>query len=114
MYERSHNGIRVERNRHGTSMHAYRDILSPLGARAASDGQNRVNPKPRTDKSVIGLLDNSKPNVAKLLEALEAELRSRNAAYEYVRMTKPRSAMACPDIDAFAARCDYVVNAVAD
>jgi hypothetical protein len=95
-------------------MDAYRDILSPLGARAASDSQKPAKRKPLTSKPVIGLLDNSKPNVAEFLQALEGELRSRNASYEFVRLTKPRSAMACPDVDAFATRCDYVINAVAD
>jgi hypothetical protein len=95
-------------------MDVYRDILSPLGARAPSGSDSRAKQKPRTDKPVIGLLDNSKPNVAEFLQALEGELRSRNTAYEFVRLTKPRSAMACPDLDAFAVRCDYVINAVAD
>ena len=95
-------------------MVAYTDILSPLGDRAARASDARAKQKPGTIRPVIGLLDNSKPNVAEFMRALEGELRSRYASYEFVRVTKPRSAMACPDLDAFATRCDYVINAVAD
>ncbi|MDB5924904.1 MAG: hypothetical protein JWN13_3840 [Betaproteobacteria bacterium] len=96
-------------------MDAYRTILSPLGAQTAQDAAcGRGTAKTMSLKPVIGLLDNSKPNVAEFLQSLEEQLRARNDSYEFVRLTKPRSAMACPDLDAFATQCDYVINAVAD
>jgi hypothetical protein len=96
-------------------MDSYRDILSPLGAQGAFRSHDGAAKRKATaNKPVIGLLDNSKPNVAPFLQAIEEQLRARNASYEFVRLTKPRSAMACPDLDAFATQCDYVINAVAD
>jgi hypothetical protein len=92
---------------------AYANILSPAGVAALHRKPGPASRKSAAGKPVIGLLNNSKPNVACFLEALEDELR-RGGDYEIVSMTKPRSAAAAPDIDALAERCHFVINAVAD
>jgi hypothetical protein len=92
---------------------AYTNILSPVGVVELHRKPGPAGRKSGAGKPVIGLLDNSKPNVGSFLEALEDELR-RAGDYEIVRMTKPRSAAAAPDIDALVRQCDFVVNAVAD
>ena len=91
---------------------SYQEILNPVGEKEAGQMADAVT-KGR-DKPVIGLLNNSKPNVAFFLEALEKEILSQAEKYETLNVIKPRSAAACPDIDLLAERCDYVINAVAD
>lgn len=92
----------------------YHDILNPLGEPGTDRRPSVSSRRVRGAKPVIGLLDNSKPNVALFLQAMEEELRERDRSYEFIKVTKPRSAMACPDVDALAEQCDYVINAVAD
>ena len=92
--------------------HPYRDILNPVGqtagrTRAVAAARGRSSGEP-----VVGLLNNSKPNVSYFLEAVGKDVRA--TGYRTVNVTKPRSAGPAPDIDALAARCDYVINAVAD
>ena len=87
-------------------------VLHPAGDTVARHAagmspKNAAGRKPR-----IGLLNNSKPNVAIFLAALEGELQA--AGYDTLNVTKPRSAGPCPELDGLAAHCDYVINAVAD
>jgi hypothetical protein len=89
-------------------------IMSPVGATGSTPGAQARQSRPARAKPVIGLLDNSKPNVALFVQALEHGLRERGGDYEIVTVAKPRSAMPLPELDALAERCDYVVNAVAD
>jgi len=88
------------------------EILSPVGDAA----DHRVSDAPVQDKGagkpVVGLLDNSKPNVAHFLQMVGKDLHAQG--YRTVSVTKPRSAGPCPELDTLAQRCDYVVNAVAD
>lgn len=91
---------------------AYEAVLSPIGNTASRKFGIVSSTRISERKPVIGLLDNSKPNVAIFLGALEGDLKSRG--YDTLRYTKPRSAGPCPDIASFAADCDYVINAVAD
>lgn len=93
---------------------SYRAILNPVGEKEGRQAAGAATRVKRRDRPVIGLLDNSKPNVAFFLEAVEREILSGGKAYQTLTITKPRSAGACPDIDLLAGRCDYVVNAVAD
>ena len=92
--------------------HANQEILNPLGATTARHAGNVLAKGRQKKKQTIGLLNNSKPNVAFFLEALEREIKAQG--YNTVNVTKPRSAGPCPDIDLLAKRCDYVINAVAD
>lgn len=93
---------------------AYQNILSPIGDTGAKSRSSTSRPRAFGARPVIGLLDNSKPNVALFVQALERQLRERDTLYELITVAKPRSAMPCPDLDALAQRCDYVINAVAD
>jgi hypothetical protein len=88
-------------------------VLSPVGPISTQSGAGAARVRSAGGKKVVGLIDNSKPNVRLFLHAIEEELRA-TGAYDTVTVTKPRSAGACPDLDALAARCDFVVNAVAD
>jgi len=92
----------------------YHHLMSPVGHAGTQCGPAVANLRRRAGNPVIGLLNNSKPNVALFLQALEHELHERGASYELVHVTKPRSAMPYADLDALAAQCDYVINAVAD
>jgi len=90
-------------------------ILSPVGCqqvgRQDDPAAGVTNGEKRT---VIGLLNNSKPNVDFFLEALRKEILAQGKGYDVLGMTKPRSAAPCPEIDALAKRCSFVINAVAD
>lgn len=88
------------------------EILNPVGNRAAGHQAGAAIGEKRTGTPVVGLLNNSKPNVSYFLAAVEKDMQAKG--YRTVNVTKPRSAGPCPDIDALAERCDYVVNAVAD
>jgi hypothetical protein len=90
------------------------EILNPVGERQARRKAAAVNQRKGRGKPVIGLLNNSKPNVALFLGAVESELLGQGKNYETVNVVKPKSAGPCPDIELLAERCDYVINAVAD
>ena len=90
------------------------DILSPVGDTGTTREPAAAPSRVRNAKQVIGLIDNGKPNVALFVRALKRQMSERGVASEFVEVTKPRSAMPCPDLDALAGRCDYVINAVAD
>ena len=91
---------------------SHQEILNPVGNTAALHRTDVAIREKGAGKPVVGLLNNSKPNVSHFLEAIEKDIRAQG--YRTVNVTKPRSAGPCPDIDALAGRCDYVVNAVAD
>ena len=88
-------------------------ILDPVGMVAAHDTAGAGRTRDRGGRPVVGLIDNSKPNVSLFLRTIEDALRA-SGDYEVVNVTKPRSAGACPDLASLAAQCDFVVNAVAD
>jgi len=90
------------------------EIMNPVGAIPAERRSAHREQRKRRGKLVIGLLNNSKPNVAFFLEGVDRELRAQPTPYEIVSVVKPRSAGPSPDIELLAARCDYVINAVAD
>ena len=91
------------------------DILSPVGDTGTTREPSAATPsRVRNAKEVIGIIDNGKRNVALFVRALKRQMSERGFASEFIDVTKPRSAMPCPDLDALAGRCDYVINAVAD
>jgi len=92
----------------------YKEILNPAGQKdSAYDAVETSTHAKGGDKAVVGLLNNGKPNVSFFLEAIEKELLQRGN-YEIMNVHKPRSAAACPDINAIAERCGFLINAVAD
>ena len=90
------------------------EVLNPVGKKESRRKPDAVTRAKSRDKPVIGLLNNSKPNVALFLEAVESELLRQEKNYETVNVVKPRSAGPAPEIEFLAEHCDYVINAVAD
>jgi hypothetical protein len=93
--------------------HLYENILSPVGAVIVPTPESGAAKRPGAGRTVVGLIDNSKPNVGLFLETLAEELR-RSGPYDVVNVRKPRSAAPTPQLDALAAQCDVVINAIAD
>lgn len=94
-------------------MHAaYQHVLSPVGVTSAHIEPHLAS-RESGGRRAIGLIDNSKPNVSYFIEALRDGLR-RSGEHEIVSVAKPRSAAACPDLEALVNRCRFVINAVAD
>ena len=91
---------------------ARHEILNPVGAKTAGDEAGAAVRQKRGGKPVVGLLNNSKPNVSYFLETIERDIRAQG--YQTVNATKPRSAGPYPDIESLAESCDYLINAVAD
>jgi hypothetical protein len=91
----------------------YTAILNPVGVVRTQASSGVTSRRAGGGRRVIALLNNSKPNVEYFLEAIEQELR-RGGDYEILNVTKPRSAGPCPDLEALATQCDFVINAVAD
>lgn len=87
-------------------------ILHPAGDVVERHAAGTFPKRMAGQKPVVGLLNNSKPNVTIFLAALEGELKA--AGYDTLNVTKPRSAGPCPELDGLALQCDYVINAVAD
>lgn len=92
----------------------YREILNPVGD---TRGLNTIRGTARSrgrGRPVIGLLNNSKPNVDFFLKALEREICREHGQYDVLNVMKSRSAAPCAELDRLAQDCDYVINAVAD
>lgn len=90
----------------------YREILNPTGEKTARQRTEAARRREGGERPVIGLLNNSKPNVSFFLETVDDLLRAKG--YDTFNTIKPRTAAPCPDIDALAERCDFVINAVAE
>jgi hypothetical protein len=85
-------------------------ILSPVAEVLAPAS----TPRPRAAAGgAIGFIDNSKPNVAHVVQTLSAGVRAAGKT-EIVTVTKPRSAGPLPDLGFLIEHCRFVVNAVAD
>ena len=90
-------------------------LVSPVGIQEIGrHGEALKTLSSNGDVQVVGLLNNSKPNVDFFFDALKTEILTQGKGYTTIAATKPRSAAPCPDVDALANRCDFVINAVAD
>lgn len=89
-----------------------RQILNPIGEKEARQMADAAMKRKGRERPVIGLLNNSKPNVSFFLEAVEDLLQAKG--YETFNIVKPRTAARCPDIDLLAEGCEFVINAVAE
>jgi hypothetical protein len=87
-------------------------LLNPIGEKAGGRTPDAGPRAKRREKPIVGLLNNSKPNVSHFLAVLQEDMRSKG--FETVSIVKPRSAAPCPDAASLANQCDYVINAVAD
>ena len=90
------------------------EILAPTAEQGVSVNAHKIARTGNGAQRVIGLLNNSKPNVNYFLEAIDAELVSRFPDYKIVNFVKPRSAGPCLELDDIAEQCDFAINAVAD
>ena len=91
------------------------DILDPAGGTSTASRQLAARPG-ALGGLVIGILDNSKPNAAVLLEAMAAALRERFGAGRVRAWQKPgASTGAAPAVlDEIAATCRVALTASAD
>ena len=87
-------------------------ILNPVGDAASAEPGSRASKGKARAKPIVGLINNSKPNVGYFLEAIDARVRERGLCT--LNVVKPRSAGPLPDLVRFARNCDFVINAVAD
>lgn len=64
----------------------------------------------------MGLLDNSKTNANRLLEALAQLLQDEFGPLEFIRGAKERFGLPAPDdlLDEMAEQCDTILEAVGD
>ena len=93
---------------------AKQKVLNPVAEQKSVAISDVIAERTGKGKSVIGLLNNSKPNVAFFLETIERAIFAQGQQYATVNVVKRRSAGPCPEIDLLADSCDYVINAVAD
>lgn len=88
-------------------------IVTPTAPRAV----RRAQPAPRQYATVtgkrIGLLDNNKPNADRFLECVGALLKDRYEGVELIPKRK-MTRTGADGLEAFAGRCDAVINALAD
>lgn len=92
----------------------YTELLNPVGTTEIRRG-GEVAGSGKTEKArVIGLLNNSKPNVTFFLRAIEEAIRAEGTGYQILNSVKPRSAGPSPAVDLLAQRCEFVINAVSD
>ena len=91
-------------------------LVNPLDETARQ--QRKVAPKLSTlSGKIVGLLDISKPGGSVFLDRLESLLRERYGVASVVRAMKPTFTKPAPEaiIDQLlAARCDAVIEALAD
>jgi hypothetical protein len=91
------------------------DILDPIGSTSAAF--RTLAPRPASlDGTVIGVLDNSKPNARVLLEGVARELARKMGARDVRVWRKPGASIgATPAVlDEIAASCGAVLTASAD
>jgi hypothetical protein len=90
-------------------------LYSPFGSFASTE----ASLAPRTGDlqgARLGLLDNTKPNANRLLDAVGALVEEKLSPREIVRRVKPTFSLPGPDslLDELARSCDAVVIAIGD
>ncbi|HBY95915.1 MAG: hypothetical protein M5U01_37015 [Ardenticatenaceae bacterium] len=88
-------------------------VLTPVAVQPLARGELAARIADLTGLRV-GLLDNGKPNVALLLDRIEAGLRERFALGHVIYRRKIHGERPEGYIDELATHCDLVVNGVAD
>lgn len=91
------------------------EILDPVGSTQAPSGALATRPA-SLQGSVIGVLDNSKPNARVLLEGVAAALAGKLGAREIRRWRKPGASIGATVavLDEIAEQCGVVLTASAD
>ena len=96
-------------------MMAAMEILDPVGSTAAAS--RTLGPRPATlAGTVIGVLDNSKPNARVLLEGVARALAQKVGARDVKIWGKPGASIGATTavLDEIAAQCGAVLTASAD
>ena len=96
-------------------MMAAMEILDPVGSTAAAS--RTLAPRPATlAGTVIGVLDNSKPNARVLLEGVARALAQKVGARDVKIWGKPGASIGASTavLDEIAAQCGAVLTASAD
>jgi hypothetical protein len=96
-------------------MMAAMEILDPVGSTAAAS--RTLAPRPATlAGTVIGVLDNSKPNARVLLEGVARALAQKVGARDVKIWGKPGASIGATTavLDEIAAQCGAVLTASAD
>jgi hypothetical protein len=92
------------------------EMLDPTGSGTVS-GDARLAPRShRLHGKTVGLLNNTKPNSAVLLEQLAELLQERFGLGEVLMFSKPSFAVPADDalLGQIAERCDYALAGVGD
>ncbi len=92
------------------------EMLDPTGSRSVS-GDARLAPRSHQLRGkTVGLLNNTKPNSARLLEQLAELLGERYELAEVLMFSKPSFAVPADDalLGQIAERCDYALAGVGD
>ena len=90
-------------------------ILDPTSSPLPANAQLAKRPV-TLDGKVLGLLDNHKPNAARLLDEIQ-ELLSQNHEFAgVVRRYKLDVSRPCPEetVEELAAQCDLLITAIGD
>ena len=90
-------------------------ILDPTSPPLAVDARLATRPLDLNGK-VLGLLNNSKPNAANLLDAVGELLSERYQFSEVIRGSKPNASTPCPEqiVKELASNCDVLVTSNGD
>jgi hypothetical protein len=92
------------------------EMLDPTGVGAAGDDARLAPRSHRLRGATLGLLNNTKPNSAVLLEQMAELLQQRFGVAEVLMFAKPSFAVPADDalVGQIAERCDYALAGVGD
>ncbi len=92
------------------------EMLDPTGARTGSEDARLAPRDHHLRGKTVGLLNNTKPNSAVLLEQLAELLQQRFGVAEVLMFAKPSFAVPADDalLGQIAERCDYALAGVGD
>jgi hypothetical protein len=88
-------------------------IVTPTASRAIKRAKLAPRKAASLNSARIGLLDNNKPNADRFLESVGELLKRRYQGVELIAKRK-MTRTAAEGLQAFADRCDVVINAFAD
>jgi len=92
------------------------EMLDPTGSATATENARLAPRSHRLQGMTLGLLNNTKPNSAVLLEQIADLLQERFGVAEVLMFSKPSFAVPADDglLGQIAERCDYALAGVGD
>ncbi len=92
------------------------EMLDPTGTGTATERARLAPRDHRLEGKTLGLLNNTKPNSAVVLEQIADLLQDRFGVAEVVMFSKPSFAVPADDalLGQIAERCDYALAGVGD